>query len=239
MTAGRVRIAASLWSVAPADQDEEAARLSVAGVRVWHWDRSDGSMAAAGGFDVSTARRLTTATGLASEAHLMLQHPLTELDHWTAFCDRVVVHVESSRWRQAVDRVRASGAQAAVALSPGTDPTDLELPGDIPVLVMSVEPGQGGAVFQPASIERIRTLAQIRGVDVGVDGGLTGERARECVSAGARWIVSGTGLLGAHDPASWMRHVEGCPVTGPASPPAMTDRPDRAPESVPRWRGRR
>lgn len=164
-------------------------------------------MAAAGGFDAETARRLAEATGVPSEAHLMVRRPLAELHKWLVFCERVVVHSEAEDWLEAIERIRAAGVHAAVAVSPGSDPLALPLPDGVSVLVMSVEPGHGGSPFREDTPARVRSI--VDGREVGVDGGISQERARECVAAGARWIVSGTALLAAVDPREWLRMLTG------------------------------
>ncbi len=203
--AGSIRLAGSLWSVAPDDLEREASRLAHAGLRVWHWDRADGTLGVAGGFMASEAHRLAEATGLASEAHLMLADPLDELDDWLAFCERVVVHVEARGWREALDRIVASGREGAVAISPGTALAGVDVPPSVSVLVMSVHPGQGGGAFLDDTTQRISTLAPSN--SVGVDGGVTIDRARESWAAGARWIVSGTALISAVPPQSWVQSI--------------------------------
>lgn len=200
-----LRVAASLWSVSPERRPAEARRLAEAGVRLWHWDRSDGSTAPAGGFEAAEAANLAALVGGRSEAHLMLGEPGAELDSWLAFCERIVVHVEVDGWREACDRVRAAGRQVAVAVAPGTDPAAVSAPAGAAVLVMSVVPGHAGTPFDPGAIERVEHWAVSR--EVGVDGGLDLERAGECRRAGARWLVSGTGLTGAEDPRAWLESV--------------------------------
>lgn len=196
------RVSASLWSVPPDDCEREALRLAAAGLRTWHWDRSDGSMAAAGGFTAERARAIAGLTGLASEAHLMLADPLPELDDWLDFCEVVVVHAGSPTASIALERIAAAGVRGAVAFAPG-DPLDAPAGASdaIDALVMSVEPGHGGSAFRPDALGRIAALAVHR-ERVGVDGGVTLERAREATAAGARWIVSGTALLA--DPAAFL-----------------------------------
>lgn len=215
----RIRLAASLWSVAPDALAAEARRLADAGLAHWHWDRADGTLGGAGGFSAAEARALVDSAGggVTSEAHLMLREPLAELADWLAFCERVVVHVEADRWRDAVARVIAAGAQAAVAISPHTDAASLDLPAGVAVLVMSVQPGHGGAAFRVDAVERVRALSRDGRVEVGVDGGVTAERAAECAGAGARWLVSGTALVGADDPAAFLAAVAelSSPPSGP------------------------
>lgn len=195
------RVAASLWSVPPHDLEREALRLAAAGLRTWHWDRADGTLGPAGGFEPARARELAELTGLASEAHLMLADPLPELPAWLEFCELVVVHAEVDAVDEAVRVIRAAGRTPAVAFAPATDPGSRRDDADVAALVMSVEPGHGGGAFLPASLDRIAALAADRPL-VGVDGGVTAALARDCRAAGAGWIVSGTALLA--DPAAFL-----------------------------------
>lgn len=196
-----IRVAASLWSVPRADLEREATRLAAAGLRSWHWDRADGSMGAAGGFTAAEALSLAELSGLSSEAHLMLANPLDELDEWLAFCDRVVVHLESHDVEVALTRTVAAGRRAAVAYSPGWPLGGHPPHADADALVMSVIPGHGGGAFLPGSLERIAELAA-RYPSVGVDGGVTASLAADAITAGATWIVSGTALLA--DPRAFL-----------------------------------
>ena len=209
-----VRIAGSLWSVPRSDIRTEADRLVAAGLRVWHWDRADGSLGPAGGFSAAEAGEISAATGIRSEAHLMLADPRPELDAWTEFAELVVVHVESAHWRQSLDMIRARGARAGIAISPAsTLPEDLDA--DVAVLVMTVAPGNAGAGFLAQQLTLLPRISHhpLRGVDGSVDL----DRGREARSLGANWLVSGTALTTAADPGSWMRCLS---ASQPASPPA-------------------
>lgn len=193
------RVSASLWSV-PADAlENEARQLAEAGLRTWHWDRADGTLGPAGGFTAAQARHLASLTGLASEAHLMLDDPLPELDDWLEFCELVVVHASSPVAGVALDRIAAAGVRGALAFSPG-EPLDGH-GSESGALVMSVQPGHGGSSFLPDALPRVTQLATRYDL-VGVDGGVSAERARDARAAGASWIVSGTALLA--DPAAFL-----------------------------------
>jgi ribulose-phosphate 3-epimerase len=198
------RVSGSLWSVPVDRQGAEAGRLAGAGLENLHWDLADGLFARSGGFDPDTARQLTEQTGVRAEAHLMVVDPLRHVDAWTAFCEIVVVHVEARYCEAALRRIERRGARPAVALSPGT-PTSGLPSRDLDVLVMSVEPGCGGAAFIPGTYERIRSLVGPR--LLGVDGGVGAAEARQSRAAGANWIVSGTALLRAEDPAEWIATI--------------------------------
>ncbi|MCR2811134.1 MULTISPECIES: hypothetical protein [unclassified Microbacterium] len=196
-----LRIGGSLWSVPHERVRSEADRLVAAGLDVWHWDRSDGTIGPAGGFAAELAREIGEATGIRSEAHLMLADPRPELYAWTAFAELVVVHVESPHWRESVDRITASGVRAGVAVSPGSAlPADLA--SDLAVLVMTVEPGNAGTGFLE---ERLRLLDELVDYPLrGIDGSVDHERGRAARAHGANWIVSGTALTSAHDARAWL-----------------------------------
>jgi ribulose-phosphate 3-epimerase len=201
-----LRIAGSLWSVPAESVRSTAAGLAESGLTVWHWDRADGTLGPAGGFSAETAREIAEATGIRSEAHLMLADPRDELDDWTAFAELVVVHVESPHWREAVDRVRDSGVRAGIAISPGSTVPDA-LAHDLAVLVMTVAPGNAGAGFHADRLPLLDGLAPhpLRGIDGSADLA----RGRTARSHGANWIVSGTALTSATDPRAWLEALAG------------------------------
>ena len=209
-------VAASLWSTPKDRLDSEALRLAAAGLRRWHWDVSDGVLAAPGGFDVDTVERLTRLTGLPGEAHLMVTDPLSQVDAWAPSCDRIVVHVESTGWADSLDRIRSLGRQPGVAISPGTPLGALTgVPSDVAILVMSIVPGQAGSTFIPTTVERLRALAD--GRDLGVDGGVTLDHARACASNGATWVVSGSALCSCAEPSAWLAAASGTAQTSPGA----------------------
>jgi ribulose-phosphate 3-epimerase len=196
-----LRIAGSLWSVPAESVRSTAAGLAESGLTVWHWDRADGTLGPAGGFSAETAREIAEATGIRSEAHLMLADPRDELDAWTAFAELVVVHVESPHWGEAVDRIRESGVRAGVAISPGSAVPD-GLAHDLAVLVMTVEPGNAGTGFLA---DRLSLLGHVADHPLrGIDGSVDLARGRTARDLGANWIVSGTALTGATDPRAWL-----------------------------------
>lgn len=195
-----------MWSVPTAELETRAHQLAAAGLRRWHWDHADGSLGPAGGFSVDTADRLTSATDLLGEAHLMVADPAAAVARWLPVCDTIIVQVEATGYADAVELIRNAGRTAAVAIAPGTPLTVLDgLPDDVGVLVMSVEPGRAGTSFHNGTWQR---LQELRGRSLlGVDGSVTRERATRCVNHGATWIVSGTDLCGSPDPAGWLAEV--------------------------------
>ncbi|MEE6288509.1 hypothetical protein V2J52_12665 [Georgenia sp. MJ173] len=204
---GPTRIAASLWSVPVAEQEARATQLAAAGLRRWHWDHSDGTLGAAGGFTPQRAARLNALTGLPGEAHLMVADPVAAVPEWAAVCDTIIVHIEATGHEVAVELIRGAGRTAVLAVSPDTPLPALEsYPDDVGILVMAVEPGQAGSTFRSGTLARLRAL---RGRELlGVDGSVNEERARACVANGATWVISGTDLCTSHDPAAWIADLD-------------------------------
>ena len=73
------------------------------------------------------------------------------------------------------------------------------------VLVMSVNPGFGAQKFIPATLHKMRRLAEIRrerGLNfrIEVDGGVALDTIAEVVRAGAEILVAGNAVFGTGDP---------------------------------------
>ena len=72
------------------------------------------------------------------------------------------------------------------------------------VLVMTVEPGEGGQKLLPDTIEKIKELKQYIDknnfeVDIEADGGINTENADRVKEAGADMLVSGSAIINAED----------------------------------------
>ena len=150
------------------------------------------------------------ATRLKLDVHLMITDP----DRYApvfiqAGADSVSVHQEVCTHLDSTLRmIRREGALAGVVLNPATPTATLEDVLELAdyVLVMSVNPGFGGQVFIPRSIEKVRRLAQIRQdlrlpYRIEIDGGIDKRNLAEVVRAGCDWIVTGTSVFHTPDPA--------------------------------------
>ena len=187
-----------------------------AGADLVHLDVMDGHFVPNLTIGPPVIAALRKRTRLPFDVHLMIERPLDWVERYReAGADRISVHVEAEpHLRRTLGRIRDLGAEAGVAINPGTSVASLEdcLPYSDFVLVMSVDPGFGGQKFLPRSIEkvaRIRELAARLGarIDVAVDGGVDSANARELASAGATTLVAGNAFFGAADPAGFARTI--------------------------------
>ena len=157
---------------------------------------------------VNAVRRMSRAF---LDCHLMIERPERIVDAFLeAGADQITVHLEACQDPGAtLDRVRASGARAGLAIKPGTpfraaenwlDRIDL-------MLVMTVEPGFGGQTFMAEMMPKVFEAKEWRAKHGGsflieVDGGIASDTARIARAAGADVFVAGHAIYGAQDPAA-------------------------------------
>ena len=166
-------------------------------------------------------RALAEARGAVLDVHLMIETPDRYLDDFAAAGAGVItVHQEACpHLHRTVQAIRAAGCRAGVALNPATPVESLAeiLPDLDLVLVMSVNPGFGGQVFLPRSVEKVRRVAAAvrwasASVVVEVDGGVTPDNARALVDAGADVLVAGSAVFSG-DLAANVRAFRGALLT--------------------------
>jgi ribulose-phosphate 3-epimerase len=104
--------------------------------------------------------------------------------------------------------IRDGGAEAGVALNPTTSPETIgwTLPYLDYVLVLSVDPGFGGQVFIPETIQKIKRLKEMTDLPIAVDGGITVETAPPVAKAGASVLVAGSAVFSG-DPTVEMNRI--------------------------------
>ena len=100
---------------------------------------------------------------------------------------------------EVIAAIRAAGCQVGISIRPGT-PVEAVFPylGVVDlILVMSVEPGFGGQKFIPTTPTRIAAICAER-----TRRGINTETGPLCIAAGADWLVAGSSLFHAMDPAA-------------------------------------
>jgi ribulose-phosphate 3-epimerase len=162
-------------------------------------------------------RSVRKATTLPLDVHLMITDP----DQYApAFVEAgaamVSVHVEVlPHLHRSIGFIKSLGAKAGVVLNPSTPVVSIEeVAGDVDfVLVMSVNPGFGGQVFIPRSLEKIRAVRALldragNRAPVEVDGGIDMTTVESVVAAGAEILVAGQAVFGTGDPEGAARALK-------------------------------
>jgi ribulose-phosphate 3-epimerase len=201
-----VRIAPSILAADFAELGRELDRVEAADSL--HLDVMDGQFVPNISFGPPVLAAVRERTSLPLDVHLMTERPG---EFVSRVADRgaraITVHAETCpHLHRVVDDIQSLGAEAGVAVNPGTAVHAVEaVLGQVDrVLVMSVDPGFGGQEFLPATLEKVRRLDG-EDVEVVVDGGVGPGNARRCLEAGADVLVAGSAVFGREDPAGAIR----------------------------------
>lgn len=206
-------IAPSILKVDYGNLHREVALLEQAGAQVLHLDVMDGHFVPNLSYGPMVLDSLRKLTDLPFDAHLMISDPARYLDAYLACgCDSITIHLEAvPEPRPVLERIRAAGRLAGLALNPGTPVSRLEPYLDLCdlVLVMSVEPGFGGQKFMPVALEKLQQVRQLvaAGVWVSVDGGIAESTIAAAAAAGANLFVAGSSIFDQSDYGAAIRHL--------------------------------
>ena len=213
-------VSASILDSDLADLRRECRIALKAGSDRIHFDVMDGHFVPNLSFGPDLARLVKRLSPLLVDVHLMVTNPATVAPWFLkAGADRVIFHWEACGGASAKEealallrRLRGQGVQAGVAVKPGT-PAEEILPllaeADV-ALIMTVDPGFGGAGFLGETLSKIAAVR--RALDkqdltcrLQVDGGINLETVEAAAGAGAEVLIAGHGVFGTPDPAGTIR----------------------------------
>ncbi len=197
---------------------EEVDSVMDAGVRIVHVDVMDGHFVpniTIGPVVVAALAPRVHERGGWLSVHLMIEHPESYIEAFAkAGADALSVHVEACpHLYHAVQAIKDLGVGAGVAINPGTDVTRVSEVTSLVdlILVMTVNPGFGGQEMIVPALRRVPVLRSMLPdtAAIELDGGVKRDNIRRVVEAGANWIVAGSAVFGAPDPAAEARALRG------------------------------
>ena len=212
-----IRLAPSILSADFANLGRDVAAAARGGADLIHVDVMDGHFVpniTIGPLVVASLRKSTT---LPLDVHLMITQPDQYAEAFiSAGASMLSVHVEVlPHLHRTIGLIKSLGAKAGVVLNPSTPVVALEeVAGDVDfVLVMSVNPGFGGQVFIPRSLDKIRSVrALLNGAGnpapIEVDGGIDLTTVAQVVRAGAEILVAGHAVFGTGDAEAGARALK-------------------------------
>lgn len=188
---------------------QEFYNLETAGVDYFHIDVMDGEFVKndTTGLMVEYTEYLKNITNVPLDVHLMVKDVMSYVKSFLVFEPRnIIIHLESAKNKEEllgwIKYIKDNGSKVGISIKPSTSIEQIYefLPFIHTVLVMTVEPGEGGQNLIPETIEKIRNLKKYIevhnfDVDIEADGGINVENSNKLKDAGCDIVVAGTAIL--------------------------------------------
>lgn len=208
-----VEVATSLLKVKKEDSIRTIYDLEVAGTDYFHIDVMDGKFVKRNTAEMMReyTEYIKQVANTKIDVHLMVEDAESYSKEYIDMgVNSIIFHVESCKNEtemvKLISLIKQNNVQVGLSISPKTKVEELYayLPYIHKVLIMTVEPGEGGQKLIPETIEKIRTLNHViyeNGfeVEIEVDGGINKETAQAVIEAGATILVAGNYITSSED----------------------------------------
>ena len=154
------------------------------------------------------------------DVHLMVKDVRNYVDSYAIFNPNIITfHYEACKDKDEVmsiiKYIKEKGRRVGISIKPNTRIEEIYefLPYIHLVLIMTVEPGEGGQAIIPETIEKITKLRNYRDskkldFDIEADGGIKVENSQDIIKAGVDILVAGTAILSSEDYAETIRNLK-------------------------------
>ena len=178
-----------------------------------HMDIMDGKFVPFNSFTSNEIELIVNTTNKPLDVHLMVNSPLDYIDYYKDLnTEYITIHYEIENYLEIIKKIKSLGIKAGISIKPSTNVEEIYefLPLIDLVLIMSVEPGQGGQKFMIESLEKINKLnKKIKNLNlnvlISVDGGINNNSAIECKENGVDILVIGSALLNSADKIKFIK----------------------------------
>ena len=200
----QIKIAPSILSADFANLERDVSMISNAGADWIHVDVMDGHFVPNLTIGPAHVKMLKGVTSTPLDVHLMIMEPLRYItDFVKAGADIITVHAEACRHlHRTIHAIKNQGIKAGVVLNPATPLSAIEyVLEDVDIiLLMTVDPGFGGASFIPNVLPKIRKLREMLternlSAEIEVDGGIKLDNVDKVIKAGANVLVAGSAVF--------------------------------------------
>ncbi len=198
-------ISPSILSANFADLANDVKKVENAGAEYLHIDIMDGHFVSNLSIGPCVIKSIRPYTDMFFDVHLMIENQEKYVkDFAEAGADMITVHYEATDDPETlINLIKSFGVKAGITIKPAT-PIEKIIPYidmvDM-VLIMTVEPGQGGQALIPECLEKVKELRTLyKDLDISVDGGVKVGNIDKVIAAGANVIVAGSAVFNAENP---------------------------------------
>ena len=174
-----------------------------------HFDVMDGVFVSNISFGIPVIQSVNKLAQKLLDVHLMIVNPDNMIGPFIdAGASIITVHYEAcTHLHRTLQSIKSRGIKASVCLNPHTPVSLLEdIIGDLDmVLIMSVNPGNGGQVFIENTYKKVVQLKEMivkynPDCLIEVDGGVNYETGKKLFDCGANGLVAGSFVFGSENP---------------------------------------
>ncbi len=153
------------------------------------------------------ALKISHISNVPLDVHLMCKNIKKSVEDYIDLKpDKITFHVEAidnkEDIKSLIKYLHENGIKVGIAIKPNTNIEDIYeyLPYLHMVLIMTVEPGEGGQKLICRTIEKVRKMREYLDnnnfdIDIEVDGGINDTNAKSLIEAGANILVSGNFII--------------------------------------------
>ncbi len=204
-----MEVATSILSVKKENCIQTFYNLETAGTDYFHIDVMDGKFVKNNTVELMTeySEYLNSITNIPLDVHLMVEDVISFIKSFIIFEPRnITIHYEAAKDKKElldwISYIKENNSKAGISIKPNTNVEEIYdiLPYIHTVLIMTVEPGEGGQDLLLETIQKIRKIKEYidknsLDVDIEADGGINLNNIEELKDAGCDIVVVGTGII--------------------------------------------